>query len=81
LLGHFSADVQKHVEGGKEVMKQEEGRQEERRPYQKPMMEQVELAAEEQVLGGCKTPNDGGGVGTVAGESCNLDGNCVLDGT
>lgn len=81
MFGHLLPDIQRRVEGEKEVMKQEEGRHEERRPYQKPQVEQVELAAEEQVLGGCKTPNDGGGVGTVAGESCNLDGNCVLDGT
>ena len=64
-------------------MKQEERRQEERRPYQKPQVEQVDLAAEEQVLGGCKTPNNGDGQGYNPGElvSCNLDGNCVLDGT
>lgn len=62
-------------------MKQEEEHQGERRPYQKPQVEQVELVADEQVLGGCKTPNDGGGVGTEVGQSCNLDGNCVLDGT
>ena len=65
-------------------MRREERRQEERRPYQKPQVEQVDLAAEEQVLGGCKTPNNGEGIDTVAGESCNLDGrpsSCVLDGT
>ena len=67
-------------------MKQEERRQEERRRYQRPQVEQVELAAEEQVLGGCKNPNNGGGIGIAAGQplSCNLDGvpsSCVLDGT
>ena len=64
-------------------MKQEERLHKERRPYQKPQVEQVELAAEEQVLGGCKTPNNGGGQGIDPNElySCNLDGNCVLDGT
>jgi len=61
-------------------MKQEERRQEERRPYERPQVEQVELAAEEQVLGGCKTPYDGGGEGVGAGFSCNLE-ECVLDGT
>ena len=62
-------------------MKRRERSQEERRPYQKPQVEQIELVAEEQVLGGCKTPNDGGGEGVGAGQSCNLDGNGVLDGT
>lgn len=38
-----------------------------RRPYQKPQVEQVELVAEEQVLGGCKTEFDGGGVGISSG--------------
>jgi len=64
-------------------MKQEERRQEERRPYQKPQVEQVDLAAEEQVLGGCKTPNNGGGQGYELETpfSCSLDGSCVLDGS
>ena len=65
-------------------MKQDERLHGRRRPYRKPQVEQVELAAEEQVLGGCKTPDNGGGINTVAGESCNLDGlpaSCVLDGT
>jgi len=62
-------------------MKQEERLRKARRPYQKPQVEQVELAAEEQVLGGCKTPDNAGGIDTINGESCNYDGNCVLDGS
>ena len=50
-----------------------------RRPYQKPQVEQVELVAEEQVLGGCKTESDGGGAGAVSG-NCTLQvPQCVLE--
>ncbi len=47
----------------------------ERRPYQKPEIERVELVAEEQVLGGCKTEFTGGGQGLGG------TGHCVTDGT
>jgi len=36
------------------VTKDEKRRRTQRQPYRKPRVEQVELIAEEQVLGGCK---------------------------
>lgn len=74
--------IQSNTEnGGKEAMKEEEKRKERRRPYRKPQVEQVELVAEEQVLGLCKTLNEGGGIGVVAPDSCFFDGTCKEDGT
>ena len=59
----------------------EERHTEQRRAYRKPQVEQVELVAEEQVLGLCKTVLEGGGIGVGQGYSCEIDGNCVTDGT
>ena len=50
-----------------------------RRPYQRPQVEQVELVAEEQVLGMCKTiAGNFWGIGAVW--TC-LAHNCKEDGT
>lgn len=48
----------------------------EKRPYQKPQIEQVELVVEEQVLGGCKNLDESGplGVDNCIDDACNLTG-------
>ncbi len=53
---------------------------ERRRPYQRPQVEQVELVAEEQVLGNCKTSlGNEWGIGSVW--TCFAVHNCKEDGT
>ena len=59
----------------------EERHTEQRRPYRKPQVEQVQLVAEEQVLGLCKTADAGGGIGVAAPDSCQWVGYCEIDGT
>ena len=57
-------------------MKQEQGSEDQRKPYLKPEVEQVELVAEEQVLGGCKNSTTLGpdyDVDCIT-DICNLDG-------
>jgi len=61
----------------KELMKQEQGSEDQRKPYLKPEVEQVELVAEEQVLGGCKNSTS---VGPLEMSDCITD-DCILDGT
>jgi len=56
-----------------------ENAKQERKSYQKPKVEQVELVAEEQVLSLCKR-SDGGGVGQTT-LSCEFVGNCKEEGT
>ena len=65
--------------GGKEVVK--EGSKKRRRAYHKPQVEQVELIAEEQVLGNCKTSagTTEWGIGSV--QPCFVIHNCKEDGT
>jgi hypothetical protein len=61
------------------VTKDENRRGTQRRPYQKPRVERVELVAEEQVLGGCKAVEGQPGIGmTEPYGSCYLWG-CVAN--
>ncbi|HUW95907.1 MAG TPA: hypothetical protein VMW58_08965, partial [Anaerolineae bacterium] len=71
-----------YFEGGKDVTKDEKRRRTQRQPYRKPRVEQVELIAEEQVLGGCKAAQGQPGITMTGPEygSCYLWG-CALDGS
>ena len=60
-------------------MKHEQGSEDQRKPYLKPEVEQVELVAEEQVLGGCKNSTSLGP--DVEELNCLVLGGCNLDGT
>ena len=64
------------------MTKDEKRRRTQRKPYRKPRVEQVELIAEEQVLGGCKAVSGMPGI-TLIGpdyDSCYQFG-CVYDGS
>lgn len=63
------------------MTKTKDGPRTPRRPYRKPCVEQVELVAEEQVLGGCKAVEGQPGIGmTEPYGSCYLWG-CSLNGS
>jgi hypothetical protein len=63
------------------VTKDEERRRTQRRPYRKPRVEQVDVVAEEQVLGGCKSESGQPGIGMQEPYgSCYLWG-CSLNGS
>jgi len=56
---------------------------ESRKPYHKPLIEQVRLVLDEAVLGsGCKIGNNDGPIGDTGPIPCSGIGDvCVLDGT
>ena len=49
---------------------------EDRKPYRKPVIQQVKLVPEEAVLGGCKTASAGGGINLVGSGNC-VTASCV----
>lgn len=60
-------------------MKQRDDSTKERKPYRKPQVKQIELVAEEQVLGGCKALVGDANPGNTAG--CVTPTSCVEEGT
>ena len=63
------------------MTKDENRRRTQRKPYRKPRVEQIELIAEEQVLGGCKSESGQPGIGMIEPYgSCYLWG-CSANGS
>ena len=59
-------------------MKGKEHSKHNRKPYQKPQVEQVELRPEEAVLGGCKLASGDPAYGNIAG--CGVPTACIIVG-